>query len=81
MEADRTSLQYVNSYPVTSIRYGIDTLAPRFFGGEPDIAVAGPNVGSNLGLVVLVSGTVGAATDAAKEGSTSSLTTTITIAH
>lgn len=50
------------------MRYGIETLSPRFFGGEPDIAVAGPNVGSNLGLSVLVSGTVGAATEAVKEG-------------
>lgn len=53
---------------MTAIRYGLQTLAPRFFGGEPDIAVTGPNVGSNLGLSVLVSGTVGAATEAVKEG-------------
>ena len=61
-------MQYVNSYPVTAIRYGISTLAPKFFSGKPDIAVTGPNVGSNLGLAVLVSGTVGAATEAVKEG-------------
>lgn len=36
---------YVNSYPVTSIRYGIQTLSPKYFGGAPDIAVAGFNVG------------------------------------
>ena len=65
---DRQYLQYVNSYPVTAIRYGINTLAPKFFGGEPDIAVTGPNVGSNLGVAVLVSGTVGAATEAVKQG-------------
>ena len=65
---DRQHLQYVNSYPVTAIRYGINTLAPKFFGGEPDIAVTGPNVGSNLGVAVLVSGTVGAATEAVKQG-------------
>jgi len=50
------------------MRYGIQTLGPKFFGGAPDIAVAGPNVGSNLGITVLVSGTVGAATEAVKEG-------------
>ncbi|KAM0720888.1 hypothetical protein Q7P37_003173 [Cladosporium fusiforme] len=61
-------LNYVNSYPVTSMRYGIQTLSPRFFDGEPDIAVTGPNVGSNLGLAVLFSGTVGAATEAVEEG-------------
>jgi 5'-nucleotidase len=58
----------VNSYPVTAIKYGIQTLSPKFFGGAPDIAVTGPNVGSNLGVVVLASGTVGAATEAVKEG-------------
>lgn len=36
---------YVNSYPVTAMRYGIQTLSPKFFGGAPDIAVAGYNVG------------------------------------
>ena len=69
------------------MRYGIQTLSPRFFGGAPDIAVAGFNVGgngldsncrwfcytniallANLGLVVLFSGTVGAATEAVKKG-------------
>jgi 5'/3'-nucleotidase SurE len=50
------------------MRYGIQTLSPKFFGGPPDIAVAGFNVGSNLGTTVLFSGTVGAATEAVKEG-------------
>jgi 5'/3'-nucleotidase SurE len=52
---------------VTSIKYGISTLAPDLFanGSPPDLAVSGPNVGSNLGLVTLFSGTVGAATYAA----------------
>ena len=27
------------------MRYGIQTLAPKYFGGYPDIAVAGFNVG------------------------------------
>ncbi|KAK2611598.1 hypothetical protein N8I77_004931 [Diaporthe amygdali] len=61
-------LNYVNSYPVTAIRYGIQTLSPKFFGGAPDIAVAGYNVGANLGSTTLISGTVGAATEAALEG-------------
>ena len=68
------------------MRYGIQTLSPKFFGGAPDIAVAGFNVGgkkpylsgkrypltnpasANLGSTVLISGTVGAATEASKEG-------------
>ncbi|KAK4120215.1 sure-like protein [Parathielavia appendiculata] len=61
-------LNWVNSYPVTSIRYGIDTIAPPFWNGQaPELAVTGPNVGSNLYLQVPFSGTVGAAVYAAKE--------------
>ena len=29
------------------MRYGIQTVAPKYFGGAPDIAVAGFNVGGN----------------------------------
>ncbi|KAL4907867.1 hypothetical protein BDW74DRAFT_113130 [Aspergillus multicolor] len=54
-------LNWVNSYPVTSIAYGIDTLSPTLLDAVPGLAVTGPNVGSNLGLSVYVSGTVGAA--------------------
>lgn len=44
---------------VTSVRYGIQTASPPFFGGTgPDFVVSGPNVGNNLGSVVLESGTV-----------------------
>lgn len=50
------------------MRYGIQNLSSEFFGSSPDIAVAGPNVGTNLGIVTTVSGTVGAATEAVKEG-------------
>ena len=66
--ASMPRFNYVNSFPVTSMRYGIQTLSPKVFGGVPDIAVAGFNVGANLGTTVLVSGTVGAATEAVKEG-------------
>ncbi|KAF5392024.1 hypothetical protein D9757_003263 [Collybiopsis confluens] len=62
-------LNYVNSFPVDSVRYGIQTLSPVFFRGRPDFVVAGPNVGNNLGTsTVDGSGTVGAACEAAKEG-------------
>lgn len=44
-DSSNPRFNYVNSYPVTSIRYGIQTLSPKFFGGAPDIAVAGYNVG------------------------------------
>lgn len=59
-------LNWVNSYPATSMRYGIDTIAPGVWDGEaPEFAVAGPNVGSNLYLQNHFSGTVGAACYAA----------------
>lgn len=46
---------YVNSYPATSMRYGIQNLSTTFFGGEPDIALAGFNVGCKLRFVYVVS--------------------------
>nr|GAT51050.1 predicted protein [Mycena chlorophos] len=60
---------YVNAFPADAVRYGIQTLAPEFFDGDaPDFVFSGPNVGNNLGSTVLISGTVGAATEAALEG-------------
>lgn len=60
---------YVNSYPATAMEYGIETLSPSWFGGSaPDLAVSGPNVGSNLGLTTAISGTVGAARKATNLG-------------
>ncbi|KAH9922173.1 sure-like protein [Fomitopsis serialis] len=62
-------LNYVNAYPVDAVQYGIQTLAPEFFSGSgPDFVTSGPNIGNNLGLAVLLSGTIGAACEAAKEG-------------
>lgn len=59
-------LNYVNSYPVTSIKTGITTTGPNIWNGaQAELAVSGPNVGSNVALQTLVSGTVGAAAYAA----------------
>ncbi|KAL0952768.1 hypothetical protein HGRIS_006996 [Hohenbuehelia grisea] len=63
-------LNWVNSFPVDAVRFGVQTLAPKFFGSNPDIVISGSNVGNNLALVS-GSGTVGAACEAAKEGITS----------
>lgn len=53
----RLTCDAINS--VTAVKYGISTLAPKFFhGGKPDFVVSGPNVGTNLAWVALVSGTV-----------------------
>ncbi|KAH9948087.1 sure-like protein [Amylocystis lapponica] len=55
--------------PLDAARYGIQTLAPRFFDGyPPDFIISGPNIGDNTGMGILSSGTVGAACEAAKEG-------------
>ncbi|KAI1388367.1 sure-like protein [Hypoxylon trugodes] len=57
-----TRLNWVNSYPATSTRYGIDTFGPQIWNGEgPELVVTGPNVGTNLFLAVPFSGTIGAA--------------------
>lgn len=67
--ATQPRLNWVNSYPVTSTRYGIDTFGPQFWNGRgPQLVVSGPNVGSNLWLAVPFSGTVGAAVYASQEG-------------
>ncbi|KAI0378367.1 sure-like protein [Hypomontagnella monticulosa] len=66
--ATNTRLNWVNSFPVTSVRYGLDTIAPQFWNGQTaDLVVTGPNVGSNLFLAVPFSGTVGAAVYASHE--------------
>ncbi|KDQ12580.1 hypothetical protein BOTBODRAFT_34309 [Botryobasidium botryosum FD-172 SS1] len=63
-----TSIWYVHAYPVDAVRYGISTLAPQFFGGPPDLVLAGPNEGTNLGSVTTNSGTFGAAKEGVIEG-------------
>jgi 5'/3'-nucleotidase SurE len=66
--ATNTRLNWVNSFPVTAARYGIDTFGPQFWNGEaPEMVVSGPNVGTNLWLQVPFSGTVGIAVHAAHE--------------
>jgi hypothetical protein len=68
--ATDANLNWVNSFPVTAIKYGINTVAPKIFGAanKPEFAVTGPNVGSNLDIQVPFSGTVGAATFAVSAG-------------
>ncbi|TFK37594.1 sure-like protein [Crucibulum laeve] len=65
--ASNPLLNYVNSFPVDSVRFGIQTLAPKLFGSAPDLIVSGSNIGTNLGSIS-GSGTVGAASEAALEG-------------
>ncbi|KAF4612309.1 hypothetical protein D9613_003709 [Agrocybe pediades] len=66
--ATDTRINYVNAFPVDAVRFGIQTLAPKFFGTKPDFVISGSNIGNNLGSGITGSGTVGAASEAAKEG-------------
>ena len=54
----------VTAYPATCARIGIESLAPR----RPDLVISGINSSANLGGSVLLSGTVGAARQAASAG-------------
>ncbi|KAI0181901.1 survival protein sure-likephosphatase/nucleotidase-like protein [Hypoxylon sp. FL1284] len=62
-------LNWVNSYPATSVRYGLEQIGPDFWDGEkPELVASGPNVGSNIFLSVPFSGTAGAAAFASRAG-------------
>ena len=50
---------FFDLYSATSTKYGIEEFGPPFFDGTyPDIVLAGPNVGSNTGVIDALSGTV-----------------------
>ncbi|THV02675.1 acid phosphatase [Dendrothele bispora CBS 962.96] len=66
-DANDPRINYVNSFPVDAVRFGIQTLSPQLFGGPPEFVVSGPNIGNNL-AIISGSGTVGAASEAALEG-------------
>jgi 5'/3'-nucleotidase SurE len=63
----RQPLELCQQLPVTSIRAGIDVIAPHLWNGaKPELTLTGPNVGSNLAIQTQFPGTVGAATYVAK---------------
>ncbi|PFH50363.1 hypothetical protein AMATHDRAFT_4015 [Amanita thiersii Skay4041] len=57
-DPDDHRLNYVNSFPVDAVRFGIQTLAPKIFHSPPDFIISGSNVGNSLGTGVRGSGTV-----------------------
>ncbi|KAK6818881.1 GTPase-activator protein for ras-like GTPase [Apiospora arundinis] len=66
--ATNTRLNWVNSFPVTALKYGLSTFGPQIWNGAaPELVVSGPNVGTNLWVQVPFSGTVGIAVHAAHE--------------
>lgn len=54
----------IEATPATSVRVGIEALLPR----KPDVVISGVNPGDNVGVSVFLSGTVGAAREAAMVG-------------
>lgn len=67
-DAKDDHIWYVNTTPASSVKYGLQVLAPRYFDSLPDLVIAGTNQGFNHGLAYLVSGTYGAAKYAIKHG-------------
>lgn len=63
LNASRPELHWVNSFPATAMRYGIDVFGRRRWGSARpvELAVSGPNAGANVWFGVLLSDTVGAA--------------------
>ena len=59
---------YVDGTPVAAVIHGLDTLARAKWGAFPELVIAGPNLGHNLGTVTPHSGTVGAAITALNWG-------------
>jgi len=62
--ANGPSWYSIESPPATAVRVGIEALLPR----KPDVVISGVNAGDNLGISVYLSGTVGAAREAAMVG-------------
>ncbi|KAG0148596.1 hypothetical protein CROQUDRAFT_721605 [Cronartium quercuum f. sp. fusiforme G11] len=52
---------YVNGNPIDAIEYGVRNLSQLYFGGPPDLALTGPNLGANIGPQAEFSGTYNAA--------------------
>jgi broad specificity polyphosphatase/5'/3'-nucleotidase SurE len=39
---------FISYCSVDAVRYGIQTLAPKYFGTKPDLVVSGSNIGSEF---------------------------------
>lgn len=59
---------YVNGTPVMSLLYGLDVAAKNRWGKAPDLVLSGPNIGQNVGAIVVTSGTVSNVQHAAARG-------------
>lgn len=55
----------VDGRPADCVKLAITTLWEERFGGKPDLVISGMNAGTNVGIHIIYSGTVGAAIEAA----------------
>ena len=60
--------EFVEGTPVMASLYGIDQLAQKHWGKNPDLLISGPNEGNNLGILNNNSGTLGATMMAIAKG-------------
>ncbi len=63
-----TDIHYVEGTPMMALLYGLDVLAPKRWGRNPDLVLSGINSGHNVGLINPTSGTVGATVTAVRRG-------------
>jgi 5'-nucleotidase len=49
---------YVDGTPVMAMLYGLDVVGKARWNGPPDLVISGPNIGRNVGGIVVSSGTV-----------------------
>ena len=59
---------YVDGAVTSAFLHGLDVLAPKYFGGPPDLVISGPNEGQNVGLLTPHSGTMGGAVTCINRG-------------
>lgn len=63
-----SDIHYVEGTPMMALLYGLDVLAPKRWGNNPDLVLSGINSGHNVGLINPTSGTVGATVTAVRRG-------------
>ncbi len=63
-----TQQYYVDGSPADSVLFGVDIKAVEIWGKRPDLVIAGPNEGNNLGVITPHSGTLGATVTALNKG-------------
>jgi len=58
----------VDGSPAQAVQFAVLEIAPKIWGRKPDLVVSGINYGENIGNGITISGTIGAALEAASFG-------------